>query len=276
MSNILRTDIRETFPLLYGSEDVVEGYFELEKIERNVKLSAYRNHSEAVALWYRALTLYRRGMLGKWDFSQYADHSVELKAAGLQSQLLGLGVSSAKSALDDLLAGYYSLAFAAIRHMVESYIAFLYIAVDPSEYHLWYSDDDGINRKTPRCKRMTDVLKGSEELRKLGFTPEAIDKIYASWSLMAKGSHPTGEGIVQTVDETGARYIVGATYIRTHCLIGFDHGLYALSNLLSCIAVLGGPSQNRVEWNEQRKRLSKDMTDWRTRLRSDLDFQEGI
>lgn len=255
--------------MLYGSEEVVEGYYKLEEIERNVKFQAYRAHRDAVALWYRALSLYRRGIIGEWDFSQYPDGSMELKVAGLYSQLLGLGVSSAKSALDDLLAGYYSLAFAAIRHMVESYIAFLYVAVKPSEYELWYADDDenGISKKTPRCRYMIDELKNSEEMKQLGYTADAIESIYKSWSLMSKGSHPTGEGIVQTVEEAGTGYILGATYVESHCLVGFDHGFYALSSLLSCIAAVGQPSQNREEWNDERKRLRDEMAEWRDRLK---------
>src|SRR5688500_13416871 len=95
-------------PLLSGPPDVEEGYYDLEEHERNQMWEAMRRHADAVALWYRALTQYRRAMLGGWHFEDDQLGSVELAARGLRMQLLGLGVSAAKSSLDDLLAGYYS------------------------------------------------------------------------------------------------------------------------------------------------------------------------
>ena len=38
---------------------------------------------------------------------------------------------------------------------------------------------------------------------RLADTSQILDNIYASWKLMSKGSHPTGEGIKQTVAGVG-------------------------------------------------------------------------
>jgi hypothetical protein len=120
-------------PLLSGSPDIEEGHYDLEEHERNQMWVARQAHTDAVALWYRALTQYRRGLPGGWHFEDEQPGSVELAAVGLRMQLLGLGVSAAKSSLDDLLAGYYSQAFGGIRHMLESFAQCLYVDLNPDE-----------------------------------------------------------------------------------------------------------------------------------------------
>jgi hypothetical protein len=50
----------QPLPLLPGPRDVVEGYYELETLERNQRRKTSSEHTDAVALWYRALTLHRR------------------------------------------------------------------------------------------------------------------------------------------------------------------------------------------------------------------------
>src|SRR3954469_3511541 len=79
-------------PLLAGPPEVEEGYYDLEECERNQMWVAMTKHPDAVTLWYRALTQYRRAMLGGWTFTEKPD-TEELAAKGLQMQLLGLGVS---------------------------------------------------------------------------------------------------------------------------------------------------------------------------------------
>src|SRR5215208_6794789 len=101
----------QTPPLLFGPRDVVEGYYDLEVHERNQTFQTLTPYRDAVALWYRALTLHWRAMLGEWEFVDAVPGRPELTAQGLQMQLLGLSVSASKAALDMLLAGYYSVAF---------------------------------------------------------------------------------------------------------------------------------------------------------------------
>jgi hypothetical protein len=99
-------------PLLFGPDDVTEGYYELEELERGFSLDALRNHRDAVALWYRGLTLFRRGMIGMWEYLGEEGPGDIMSAWGIQANALGLSVGSAKASLDLLLAGYYSMAFA--------------------------------------------------------------------------------------------------------------------------------------------------------------------
>ena len=73
----------EPIAILRGPREVVAGYYDLEKHERNQQNVAIREHSDAVALWYRALTLYRRAILGDWTLTGGEPGSHELAAEGL-------------------------------------------------------------------------------------------------------------------------------------------------------------------------------------------------
>ncbi len=259
-------------PMLYGPDNLTEGYYELEKSERNTTLEALRQHKEPAALWYRALTLYWRGMLGTWDFSDVDEDMSRLRVYGLQSQLLGLGITSAKGALDMLLAGYYSIAFASIRHMLETYIQYLFVAVEPEAASRWYrqSDDVDTQARTPGCRQMVDTIKARFDL----VPPAFVDEVYEAWALMSKGSHPTGEGIVQTVgDDEGEFFVVGAIYNREFCLTGFDHGLFAVVNLLTNLVGLR-PQSN--DWKGDLGVLQGDISEWRKSAAADEQVVSGV
>ncbi|HEY7030049.1 MAG TPA: hypothetical protein VH482_01915, partial [Thermomicrobiales bacterium] len=84
----MRTPPDQTPPLLYGPDDVTEGYYELERLERGFTLQALREQREVVALWYRILTLYERGMMGTWEHPNPKAGKDAVTVWGLQSQLL--------------------------------------------------------------------------------------------------------------------------------------------------------------------------------------------
>src|SRR5215203_3899141 len=90
-------------PLLHGPREVVEGYYDLEALERNQRYQTLTMHPDAVALWYRALTLHQRALLLEGDFGAEPG-TPEGTAQRLQMQLLCLSISSSKAALDMLLA----------------------------------------------------------------------------------------------------------------------------------------------------------------------------
>jgi len=264
----LRETPEESVPLLRGPDIVTEGYYELESLERQAALEAMRQHPTPVALWYRALTLYYRGITGQFDFSDVADDTTWLLVRNLQAQLLGLGISSAKSSLDALLVGYYSVAFAAIRHMIESIVLFHYVNLRPIEALLWY--DEGAPhqpRKTPACRKMIDALKvasGDDHDQRMEW-----ERIYGAWDSMSKGTHPTGEGLYQTVGVVeGKRFVIGPTYDRQLCLIAFDHGLWAVDGLLNRLSKLRVMD---VEWQSGRALLKDSIArcreDWHAEQR---------
>jgi hypothetical protein len=261
-------------PLLKGSPEVEEGYYDFEEHERNQMHVAMRAHKDAVALWYRALTQYRRAMLGGWTFTGAEPGTVELTAMGLQMQLLGLGVSAAKSSLDDLLAGYYSQAFGGIRHMLETFVQCLYVRFNPDVSLRWYEQEGGIDAQEdpPSMKQMCQAIQAEPEFR-LTKVPGFMDKVYNSWQLMSKGAHPSGVGIKQTIDEDEKKHLIGATYRPELALAGFDIGLFAITTLLPQVLRMAKPVVG--PWSEEWHRVEDDVAVWRDANAADLRAAEG-
>lgn len=262
MTNEWRPPPEQEPPLLRGPAVLTEGYYELEALERGFALQAMRYHREPVAIWYRALTLFREGMIGTWEYPGDDGPGVGMAMWGLQSQLLGLGVSSAKAALDMLLAGYYSVAYGAIRHMLESFVQCLYVTVKPEEVRRWYQDPEGTDadHRSPGMKIMVDAIKALPAWADAAWM---FDKVYDAWSLMSKGSHPTGAGITQTVDEAASRHVIGATYNRDLARTGFDHGLFAV---LCLIQALSWTRHQDPTWNGRLAALWQDARTWREEM----------
>jgi hypothetical protein len=260
-------------PLLAGSAEVEEGYYDLEEHERNQMHVAMMEHPDAVALWYRSLTLYRRAMLGNWTFTAEPG-TVELASMTLQMRLLGLGVSAAKSSLDDLLAGYYSQAFGGIRHMLETFAQCLYVIFHPDESEHWHEQEGGIAAQIdpPSMKTMCQAIQAEPSYRLTG-VPGFMDKVYNSWQLMSKGAHPSGVGIRQTYGEGEIRHLIGATYRRDLALAGFDLGLFAVATLLPQALRMAKPEVG--PWSDEWEQVSKDAGAWRTAHAAELRAGEG-
>jgi hypothetical protein len=264
-----RTDIKVPFPLLRGSSDLVKGYYELEEAERHAKLQAYGRHREEAALWYRGLSLYLRVFQGPWDFTDQVDETYGARVLNLRGQLFGLGICTVKAALDALLAGYYSVAFASIRHMIETVIQDIYLLLYPEEFVLWYADpgEEQVDKQTPSCWVMVEAIKQSPNLAEHGLKVEFIDELRKAWKLMSKGAHPTGEGINQTRSTDGSRLVFGAVYNRDYCLTGLDNGFFALNLLL---VGLCGLQEQSIDWKAERASLAQEIGEWRIRTAQDL------
>ena len=261
-------------PLVFGPADVVQGYYDLEVLERGQTLRAQRAHLAEVNLWYRGLTLYQRGMLGTWDFSRHVEEGASFEMQGLRSQFLGLGVSSAKVALDALLAGYYSVAFAAIRHMVETFAQCAYVSVHPDQARLWYEQPGGLASQPdpPGMLPMVQAIQAHPSGRG-GRLSAMMDKAYASWRVMCKGAHPSGEGIGQTRGEGAGKSLFGPTYRRDLCLVGFEHGLFATTGLL--LPILGGIRPMDDGWITELEALKDGVDGWLQALKAEILAAEG-
>ena len=260
-------------PLLEGPPEAEEGYYDLEEHERNQSWVALEAHKDAAALWYRALTLYRRAMLGKWEFTAEPG-TVELTASGLQMQLLGLEVSAAKSSLDDLLAGYYSQAFGGVRHMLEAFVQCLYVRFNSDEAYRWYEQEGGIaaQEDPPSMKQMCQSINAEPGFKGTG-VPGFMDKVYSAWQLMGKGAHPSDVGILQTAGEGETNHLIGATYRPDLCLAGFDIGLFAVGTLLP--QALRMAKLQLGPWSDEWEQLSKEVGDWRAAHQAELRAGEG-
>lgn len=272
--------------MMFGPDEVTEGYYELEELERNQSLNALLKHREAVFLWYRALTLYRRGMMGTWEYLGDDGLGDNMTAWGLQMQMLGLGVGSAKATLDLLLAGYYSNAFAGIRHMVESVVQSAYLMAFPGESPLWYGKPGRRAREhaathpneklpeefeygPPGCTKM--VKRFREEFSENPQWVSTLDAMYDSWKLMSKGSHPTTEGMRQTTTDDSSFHVVGSTYVEDLCLVAFDHGLLAIDRQLGALAHLKPQTE---EWTAKHAALAQDMRNWRRATKEKLSLTD--
>jgi hypothetical protein len=226
-------------------------------------------------LWYRALTLYRRATLLNWSIG-VTDAGEPDDAELIQMQLLGLGVSSMKAGLDMLLAGYYSVAFGIIRHMLESFVQFIYVIFKPKEARRWQRKAGGLRAqpKSPGMRDMCDAIQAAPEVqgeRLHGL----INEVYDSWKLMSKGSHPTGVGFLQTDGGSDNYYLIGATYRPDLSLVGFDAGLVAVAHLLPTALIWAKPDTAADEWRTQWVALHDGADAWRHAHKDEITAATG-
>lgn len=221
-------------------------------------------------------------MRGTWEFRGTEGPGDRMTAWGMQMQLLGLGMSTAKASLDLLLAGYYSVAYSAVRHMLESLLQYHYLDIHPEESPLWYGMPGQRARETeranpqkkskayepPKCKVMVDHLK-----RDVVPLAALYDRIYGSWRLMCKGAHPSAEGVKQTTGDDDGKHEFGATYDRELSLVGFDHGLFALSLLLQALVLLKPQTE---EWQSGFDDLRQEISTWRQSMASQVSTEGKI
>lgn len=255
----LQNELRDNPPpMLFGPPSYVDGYYNLELHERGVRLESLRAHTTETALWYQGLQLLTQPMFGTWEFP--ADE-VSRKVRILQSEILGLEVSAAKAAIDLILDGHYSIAMAAVRHMLEAFAQMFYVQCYPESVELWYSQ----GAKTPGCGQMIDQIK--KHIRTVTDNTDklsAIDKLYSSWQLMSNGSHPTGGGMTQVQpSEDDPRHMVGPVYRPRLAYVAFDNGLFALNYLLDCILILDRDDQR---WRKEFAIWSENVANWRNGL----------
>lgn len=181
-------------PLLLGPPELVEGYHTLEAAERNIGAITLDQYVRAVEVWYRLLTLHNRAYLR--GFPPISGSPKERIAWELRSELLTLGVASSKAALDLLLGGYYSPAYATIRHMIETVLVCRYVESWPNVAAAFYRADQGLPQPPPpRAPTMIRDLKKRYPAEK-----KLFEQLYRAWKNMSDGSHPSGIGILQTRD----------------------------------------------------------------------------
>jgi len=265
-------------PLLFGPDHVTRGYYELEELQRGFTLTALREHQDAVALWYRGLTLYRSGMMGTWEYPGRQQRGNRVTAWGIQTKLLGLGIGSAKASLDLLLAGHYSMAYAGIRHMLESTLQVLYLAACPLESPMWFGKPGycareliNANKKPPKFVPPNSMQMVEQLTKYVPQWGDGLKVVYDSWALMSRGAHPASEGMRQTEPESDTFHVIGPTYVEDLCLTGFDHGLSAVNRQLHALNILKPQSE---DWNAQHDALTEAMAKWRQETANKLGITD--
>jgi hypothetical protein len=255
------------FPLVYGPSTTTLGYYELEETSRANAMETMTQHRRETALWYRALTLHLEVQKGKWTPLAWDGTEEQRHAKTAQIDLLALGLCSSKAALDMILAGYYSVGWAAIRHCMEVALHRQYLAHFPGTYRLWYTRDD-LDKDPPRPKQMVEQIRkqhrndASDRARRY---IESLESSYELWRLMSLGSHPTGEGLTQLQDleEPGSRYW-GSNYRYDLTMVSFDNGLGAIDIILNCYYLV---REGDPDWAESYGQWRRDLHTWRDELR---------
>ncbi len=248
-------------PFFFGSDDVVEGYYELERIERNVGMDCICNHPTEARLWYYALTLYHRAMNKTWDFADSGRSAETINSLAVQVHLLGVNLGLAKSCFDNLLAGYYSAAYAIIRHMIETSMHNVYFALCPEEASDYWRKADTIR---------TQVRKKSKKIDpKLG---HIVEQLYSQWKVVSIGAHPSVEGLRSSESDIDHFRVFGANYIEVMFQFGIEQGLYAISSLLNWFRVVGTPSN---DWIALLDTWMDDIDKWRTETIAPNVNEEG-
>lgn len=257
-------------PLVYGPASTTLGYYELEEASRGNAHNTLSNHQRESILWYRGLTLHLEAQRGRWD-PLPGDGTKKVRIARTaQIDLLALSLCSSKAALDMILAGYYSIGWAAIRHCIEVALHCQYLDDFPETYRLWYARDDEDGEDPPRCGQMVDQIKKkhkNDPSPQVELRAVSLERSYDVWRLMSSGSHPTGEGItqLQDMDEPGPRFY-GSNYRYDLTMVSFDNGLFALDTVLVCYYLV---RKLDPSWNQAHIQWQSDVYGWREELRKD-------
>ena len=246
------------WPLLPGGDEITEGYYELEFLERAQAAETLVDLRTPTELWYRGLVLYRRGLLG--PRIHWHDIPEHVPSLNIRIRLLTLGVTTTKAALDMLLVGYYSMAYAAIRHMFESAVQISYLGVKPEMAHRWpgliREMDLGTSPPNHIALKLVNLLlpfamNSQEAAKQL--------PLYKAWELMCKGAHPSMEGARQLEAEKDHQLVLGATYHPELAHLGFEKGLYAMRTLLRLLALT---VEQTDEWMQGMQALKEESIQW--------------
>lgn len=111
----------------------------------------------AARCMYRYVTLFD-GML-RGDLECSDDTQTQLISCQLRLRLAVTAVSSTKVSFDLALAGYYSQAFAILRHMLETWQVMAYLRVCPESWRLWYPSPNGNPPNPPDQQTMANRLR---------------------------------------------------------------------------------------------------------------------
>jgi len=226
------------------------GYNAIEMHDSELRQVSCERHVHVVTLWLNALALFADAFAPGRVFNSNADEddSVTRKAYALRLQLLGLSGRNSKPALDLIVAGYYTEAFALIRGMLEGWARTLYIRLRPHEYHRWYESETELaegqlRKKEPSFGEVDGVIAADGDTEDRAF----FDEANLRFRLLSMGTHPSGHGITQIHDYERGVMLFNPVYREDLCLHAFYHGLFAQRVLLDEVVSLGPQSEDWLE-----------------------------
>lgn len=255
------------------AEDVVslaEGYNKLESAERIVARQANELYSRPIKLWYESLNLYQHAMQNPAE----ARKDIDPQVVRLRLQLQAQGLASAKSALDTLMVGYYNVAFAAIRQLMDIYIQCHYLVIRPEDARFWATSlaGGGIVANPPSCRSMiTDLKRFAARNGDVQFPSESSwQHLYDRWrSLESWTFAPAVDDDVQSDMQVAQTSGIegGPRHDPGLAMMGFFYGLITLDSLFTMLA-----EDERFDIGDQNShaRYHDELDAWTTSLRDNI------
>ena len=227
-------------------------YDDEERQEAAVRALTLREHSPAVSEWLFALELFAFAFAPDREFNTGAveEDRVPDGAYALRLQLLALSGRSAKPALDLLVAGYYTEAWALLRSMLEGWARCVYVRLRPEEFVRWYAPDTYPRGDDPR-KREANWGEIASVIRTQGADGDRVlfEEALLRWELLNMGANPSGEGITQIHEDDLRVGMFTPKYHAGLCAHTFSHGVFVQRALLGELAKLGPHPEEWLAWN---------------------------
>ncbi len=216
-------------PMLDGTAQLIAGYKAFHDQEGKYTAIALQEMPDAVAVWYRFLTLYD-SMLRREHASPFDDRDVQHKAWHLRLQLSSTAAATAKLVLDASLAGYYSQAFGLIRHMYETWQQMVYVRFNPAAAHQWYTPDGIRMPQEPAPDTITNgARKFARKDPELELNALEVERQIKG---LNKGAHPSGLAVSQNTTGKPGWSQLGANFNRKLLAQAVSTGTVALALLL--------------------------------------------
>ena len=254
---------------LEGIVSLVEGYNHLESAEHIFARRVNETYEQPVGLWYEALNIYRLAMQGQ----QVTRKDIDPRIVQLRMQLQAQGVASAKAALDMLSVGYYNVAFAAIRQLMDIHIQCSYLLIRPEDARFWATalDDTSIVANPPSCRSMVTDLKrfatrNGEDIRFP--TDVSWQHLYDRWSALGSWTFaPAMDAEVSAFSGRSATAESGPRHESARVQMGFFYGLVTLDSLFTMLADDG---RLTGEGRDRHARFHDGLDAWTASLRDEL------
>jgi hypothetical protein len=231
--------------VLNAPPEVVAGYRTLHLEEARYPGIALQCTPAEIAVWHQYLTLFNKTMRRE-HISLSANQDDAHTSWGLRLSLASAAVASAKLTLDATLAGYYSQAFASIRHMLETWQQMAYVRLNEPAARQLFSPD-GV--REPHQPNQNTIARG---IRRFGKSDPVVLQdlgvVETEISNLKEGAHPTVLTVMQTVTADPEQLRLGATFNPDLFRRTWRIGIVALAPLLHEIVQIVQVDEDW--WNE--------------------------
>jgi len=243
-------------PTLDGTADVIAGYRAFHVQEGKYTALALDAMPDAVATWYRLLSLFDRALRREHE-SPSTELDDQHRVWEIRLRLVSTSAATAKLALDATLAGYYSQAYALLRHLLETWQQMVYVRVNPSEAKRWWSPDGILPASVPSTNKITNGLTAFGKTdRELGHNAAQVVIMIKEFH---KGAHPSGLIVSQTNAGKAGFAQLGANFDRRFLANVMSKGTAAMALLLQEYA---RTSSVDTAWREEFAKILQSRTRW--------------